>query len=70
MKIVNQTVPMALNKLGYNQQQVKEIIEYIDENETIEGAPHIKDCAPAGVRLRVQAGARRRGRSTTWATSR
>jgi ribonucleoside-diphosphate reductase alpha chain len=43
MKIVNGTVPMALQKLGYNPQQVKEIIEYIDENETIEGAPHIKD---------------------------
>src|SRR6187399_934290 len=43
MKIVNQTVPMALDKLGYTAQQVKEIIEYIDENETIEGAPHIKD---------------------------
>jgi ribonucleoside-diphosphate reductase alpha chain len=43
MKIVNQTVPMALAKLGYNPQQVKEIVEYIDENETIEGAPHIKD---------------------------
>ena len=43
MKIVNQTVPMALTKLGYNAQQVKEIVEYIDENETIEGAPHIKD---------------------------
>ena len=43
MKIVNQTVPMALQKLGYSAQQVKEIIEYIDENETIEGAPHIKD---------------------------
>ena len=43
MKIVNQTVPMALQKLGYNAQQVKEIVEYIDENETIEGAPHIKD---------------------------
>src|SRR5687767_5885854 len=43
MKIVNQTVPMALNKLGYNQQQVKEIIEYIDENETLEGAPHLND---------------------------
>jgi ribonucleoside-diphosphate reductase alpha chain len=43
MKIVNQTVPMALTKLGYSPQQVKEIIEYIDENETIEGAPHIKD---------------------------
>ena len=43
MKIVNQTVPMALAKLGYNPQQVKEVVEYIDENETIEGAPHIKD---------------------------
>ena len=43
MKIVNQTVPMALQKLGYSQQQIKEIVEYIDENETIEGAPHIKD---------------------------
>ena len=43
MKIVNQTVPMALAKLGYNAQQVKEIIEYIDENETIEGAPHVKE---------------------------
>ncbi len=43
MKIVNQTVPMALKKLGYTGQQVKEIVEYIDENETIEGAPHIKD---------------------------
>src|SRR5262249_9238673 len=43
MKIVNQTVPMALKKLGYTQQQIKEIIEYIDENETIEGAPHVKE---------------------------
>ena len=43
MKIVNQTVPMALTKLGYSAQQIKEIIEYIDENETIEGAPHLKE---------------------------
>jgi ribonucleoside-diphosphate reductase alpha chain len=43
MKIVNQTVPMALKKLGYSPTQVKEIVEYIDEHETIEGAPHIKD---------------------------
>jgi ribonucleoside-diphosphate reductase alpha chain len=43
MKIVNGTVPMALQKLGYAAQQIKEIVEYIDENETIEGAPHIKD---------------------------
>jgi ribonucleoside-diphosphate reductase alpha chain len=43
MKIVNQTVPMALTKLGYTAQQVKDIVQYIDENETIEGAPHIRD---------------------------
>jgi ribonucleoside-diphosphate reductase alpha chain len=43
MKIVNQTVPPALTKLGYSPQQVKEIVEYIDEHETIEGAPHVKD---------------------------
>ncbi|MEO8522166.1 MAG: vitamin B12-dependent ribonucleotide reductase, partial [Acidobacteriota bacterium] len=43
MKIVNQTVPMALTKLGYNATQIKEIIEYIDEHETIEGAPHVKE---------------------------
>jgi ribonucleoside-diphosphate reductase alpha chain len=41
MKIVNQTVPMALRKLGYTQAQVAEIIQYIDEQETIEGAPHL-----------------------------
>jgi ribonucleoside-diphosphate reductase alpha chain len=43
MKIVNGTVPMALKKLGYTQPQITEIINYIDENETIEGAPHIKE---------------------------
>ena len=43
MKIVNNTVPMALSKLGYTPAQVKDIIGYIDENETIEGAPHLKD---------------------------
>ena len=44
MKIVNQTVPMALTRSWATRaQQVKEIIEYIDENETIEGAPHLKD---------------------------
>ena len=43
MKIVNQTVPMALKKLGYTQPQIKDVIEYIDENETIEGAPHVKE---------------------------
>src|SRR5258706_11515980 len=43
MKIVNQTVPMALRKLGYTQPQVDAIIDYIDANETIEGAPGLKD---------------------------
>jgi ribonucleoside-diphosphate reductase alpha chain len=43
MKIVNTTVPMALEKLGYNSAQIAEIVGYIDENETIEGAPHLKD---------------------------
>src|SRR3989441_5528893 len=43
LKIVNQTVPRALKRLGYSEQQIKEIMEYVDENETIEGAPHLKD---------------------------
>ena len=43
MKIVNQTVPMALAKIGYTEQQIKAIIEYIDTHETIEGAPELKD---------------------------
>src|SRR5207245_5061598 len=43
LKIVNQTVPKALDRLGYSEQQVKEILESIDENDTIEGAPHLKD---------------------------
>jgi ribonucleoside-diphosphate reductase alpha chain len=43
MKIVNQTVPDALQKLGYNQEQVERIIGYIDKNETIEGAPYLSD---------------------------
>ena len=41
MRIVNQTVPMALTKLGYSEEQVKLIVEYIDGHETIEGAPHL-----------------------------
>ena len=43
MKIVNQTVPMALANLGYGPEQVKAIVEYIDQRETIEGAPHLQD---------------------------
>jgi ribonucleoside-diphosphate reductase alpha chain len=43
LKIVNTTVPAALRKLGYDEVKVKEIVEYIDENDTIEGAPHVMD---------------------------
>jgi len=43
LKIVNNTVPAALRKLGYDSNEVKEIVEYIDENDTIEGAPHLLD---------------------------
>src|SRR5688572_32623877 len=43
MKIVNQTVPMALDKLGYTKPEIDAIVHYIDENEMIEGAPFLKD---------------------------
>jgi ribonucleoside-diphosphate reductase alpha chain len=41
MKIVNQTVPMALKRLGYTAVQIDDIVKHIDEQETIEGAPHL-----------------------------
>jgi ribonucleoside-diphosphate reductase alpha chain len=43
IKIVNQTVPTALFKLGYDHDQANAIVSYIDATGTIEGAPHIKD---------------------------
>ena len=43
LKIVNQTVPEALTRLGYGKEEINEIIKYIDENETIEGAPFLKE---------------------------
>jgi ribonucleoside-diphosphate reductase alpha chain len=52
LKIVNNTVPMALRKLGYSEEQVVRIVDYINEHETIEDAPDLKaehiavfDCA-------------------------
>ena len=43
MKIVNQTVPMALGKLGYTAAQIDDIVKFIDDQETIEGAPHLME---------------------------
>ncbi len=42
IKIVNNTVPVALFKLGYTNPQVDSIVSYIDSTGTIEGAPGIK----------------------------
>jgi ribonucleoside-diphosphate reductase alpha chain len=64
IKIVNNTVPQAIMKLGYTPEQTSEIVAYIDKHSTVEGAPFFKaehlpvfDCslAPAGG-----------GRSITW----
>ena len=64
IKIVNNTVPQALMKLGYTPEQSSEIVSYIDKNGKIEGAPYLKmedypvfDCS-----LAPQGG----GRSITW----
>jgi ribonucleoside-diphosphate reductase alpha chain len=43
IKIVNNTVPAALFKLGYTHEQTDTIVSYIDATGTIEGAPHVKD---------------------------
>ncbi|MGA7830176.1 MAG: vitamin B12-dependent ribonucleotide reductase [Terracidiphilus sp.] len=42
IKIVNNTVPEALFKLGYSSDEVNAIVSYIDATGTIEGAPGIK----------------------------
>jgi len=42
MSIVNQTVPRALKALGYSKQQIDDIVNYIDVEKTILGAPHLK----------------------------
>jgi ribonucleoside-diphosphate reductase alpha chain len=52
LKIVNNTVPLALKKLGYTEGEQGEILGYLEKEETIEGAPNLKpehlavfDCA-------------------------
>ncbi|MGA0367570.1 MAG: vitamin B12-dependent ribonucleotide reductase, partial [Ilumatobacteraceae bacterium] len=42
MVIVNQTIPWALRRLGYDATQIDEIIAYIDTEKSILGAPHLK----------------------------
>jgi ribonucleoside-diphosphate reductase alpha chain len=52
LKIVNNTVPLALQRLGYSGDEIGAILQHIDEAETIEGAPGLRpehlavfDCA-------------------------
>jgi ribonucleoside-diphosphate reductase alpha chain len=51
LKIVNKSVSLALKNLGYNENQIREIVEYVDKNDTIEGSSvkeehlSIFDCA-------------------------
>ncbi|MEW6610958.1 MAG: vitamin B12-dependent ribonucleotide reductase [Patescibacteria group bacterium] len=43
MKLVNNSVPEALHRLGYRADQIQEIMEYIEAHDTIEGAPHLQE---------------------------
>ncbi|TVS14771.1 MAG: vitamin B12-dependent ribonucleotide reductase [Planctomycetaceae bacterium] len=43
LKIVNKMVPQALRSLGYDQATTEAIIHYIDQHDTIEGSPDLKD---------------------------
>jgi len=51
LKLVNKSVSLALNKLGYSKVEIKEIVDYIDKNDMIEGSKlkkehlSIFDCA-------------------------
>ena len=44
LKIINNTIPLSLNKLGYIDEQIEHITAYIEKNDTIEGVPHLKEC--------------------------
>ena len=67
IKIVNNTVPQALIKLGYTPEQVEQIVSHIDSTGTIEGAPALKPEHLRGVRLQLPPAERHRAPSTTWA---
>jgi ribonucleoside-diphosphate reductase alpha chain len=43
LKMVNRTVPLALQTLGYDAEQIEAIVAYIDQHDTIEGAPQVKE---------------------------
>jgi ribonucleoside-diphosphate reductase alpha chain len=63
IKIVNQSLPGVLEKLGYSPASIQDTLRYVDEKEMIEGAPHLReehlaifDCAfpPANGKRSIQ----------------
>lgn len=42
LKIVNNTVSLALRKLGYSKKEIEDIIKHLEETQNIETAPHLK----------------------------
>ena len=43
MRIVNQTIPRALGRLGYTEDQANDVVAFIAENNSVSGAPHLKE---------------------------
>lgn len=42
-KIINQSIPKTLRKLGYNEEEVESIVEYVQGTSSLKGSPHIND---------------------------
>jgi ribonucleoside-diphosphate reductase alpha chain len=43
LKIINRTVPQALRSLGYDSATIEAVVKYIDQHDTIEGSPDLKE---------------------------
>ena len=63
MQFVNQTVPRALGRLGYDPAQVEDIVAYIAEHNSVQDAPHLQMST-----RRCSTRQWAPSRSTTWAT--
>ncbi len=53
-KIINKSIPVALSKLGYNKEEVQDIMNYALGHGTIEGAPHVNPAALQKLGLTTQ----------------
>ena len=43
LKLVNRTVPLALARMGYDNNEIAQVLQYVEENDTIEGGATLKD---------------------------